>query len=100
MLQRVCRSAAMASCGVLTTVTTVVPSLCDCCFLWAQPLGGKKPHLPARHVVFASSFRVSDKLCVINCDTGEIYLKLSPGRDWPLAPGEDVPGGAQDSLLR
>eukprot|EP00775_Hariotina_reticulata_P004185 gene4185-4433_t len=32
--------------------------------------------------------------------SGDIYLKLSPGRDWPLAPSEGVPGGQCDSLLR
>eukprot|EP00879_Flechtneria_rotunda_P020847 GHRR01021948.1.p1 GENE.GHRR01021948.1~~GHRR01021948.1.p1 ORF type:complete len:265 (+),score=31.16 GHRR01021948.1:225-1019(+) len=65
----------------------------------ARPLGARLPLLGSRQVLFATSFRFNDKLCVLDCDKGGLYLHMHD-RDWPMVPAQDSYPGACDGLLR
>lgn len=64
-----------------------------------RPLGAGQTMLTQSEVVYAHSFRMSDKLCVVDCSTGAVALKLA-NRDWPIAPPQDTYPGACDGMLR
>lgn len=40
------------------------------------------------------------QVCVLDAQSGGVYLKLPANKDWPLAPASDTYPGACDGMLR
>jgi len=86
-----CMLQLLRSCVVLGHLWLVVVVCVRLLLLWAQPLWSvEDPTWPGRHAVFAVSFRVSDKLCAIDCDTERDVpeaLAWHGTGPWPLVRG-------------
>jgi hypothetical protein len=57
--------------------------------------------LPSKlNTIYACITAAGLQVCVLDAQSGSVYLKLPHSRDWPLAPDADTYPGACDGMLR